>query len=649
MRLAYGGATSQGEHVMKRYRFLIRVKTCLALLICLTCQHYVNAQGLEYIKAHYTKYEFRIPMRDGVKLFTALYIPKDITQPYPIMLRRTPYGVGPYGVDNFLDRLGPSEKFAKEGFIFAYQDVRGRWESEGQFVNMQPFIPNKVGKENVDESSDAFDTIDWLVRNIPNNNGKVGIWGVSYPGFYAAMACIDAHPALKAASPQAPIADWFIGDDFHHNGAVFLPATFNFLAGFGREKTEPVTVPETPFEHGTPDGYNFFLNLGSLRNVNERHFKNKIAFWNEAMQHETYDTFWQARNIRPHLRNVRPAVMTVGGWFDAEDLFGTLQVYESIEKMNSGIFNVLVMGPWQHGGWGRTEGDALGNIRFGSKTSVFYQENIEFPFFNFYLKEQGELKLPEAYVFETGRNQWRQYDVWPPKGVRSKAFYLHGNSKLSFDPPVENETGLFDEYISDPAKPVPFIQKINIGMPVEYMVEDQRFASSRTDVLVYQTEVLENDLTVAGPIVPSLFVSTTGTDADWVVKLIDVYPDSYPDNNPNPGQVRMGGYQQLVRGEPMRGKFRHSFEKPEPFEPGNVTKVEFVMPDSYHTFRAGHRVMVHIQSSWFPLVDRNPQKFLNIYQAREEDFQKATQHIYRSKSYPSSVRISVLPSGGALK
>ena len=628
---------------MNSYRFLARFGKYLPILICLVYPYHVNAQGLEYIKAHYTKYEFRIPMRDGVKLFTALYVPKDITQPYPIMLKRTPYGVGPYGVDNFMDRLGPSKKFAKEGFIFAYQDVRGRWKSEGQFVNMRPFIPNKVGKEDVDESSDAFDTIDWLIRNVPNNNGKAGIWGISYPGFYAAMACIDAHPALKAGSPQAPIADWFVGDDFHHNGAFFLSPAFNFFAGFGREKPDPVTVPETPFEHGTPDGYNFFLKLGPLKDVNERHFKNKIAFWNEALQHETYDTFWQARNIRPHLRNVRPAVMTVGGWFDAEDLYGTLKVYESIEKMNPGIFNVLVMGPWQHGGWERTEGDGLGNIRFGSKTSDFYQESIEFPFFNFYLKGQGEPKLPEAYVFETGRNQWRRYDVWPPKNVIGKTLYLHGNSKLSFEPPVENEPRAFDEYISDPAKPVPFIQRINIGMPADYMVEDQRFASSRTDVLVYQTDILENDLTVAGPIMPSLFVSTTGTDADWVVKLIDVYPDNFPDNDPNPGQVRMGGYQQLVRGEPMRGKFRHSFENPEPFEPGKVTEVDFAMPDIYHTFRTGHRVMVHIQSSWFPLIDRNPQRFLNICQASEEDFQKATQHIYRSKSYPSSVRISILP------
>jgi len=596
-------------------------------------------QGLEYVRAHYTKYEFRIPMRDGKRLFTSVYVPKDLSQKYPILLSRTPYNVAPYGPDSFKTALGPSEKFARDGFIFVYQDVRGRYMSEGEFVNMRPQIDAKRGPQDVDESSDTYDTIDWLVKNVANNNGKVGMWGISYPGFYTAAGIIDAHPALKAASPQAPIADWFVGDDFHHNGALYLPHAYRFFNTFGRPRPEPVKAPAVaaPAPTNGPDAYGFFLAAGPLANIEEKFFKRDVAFWSEMMQHGTYDEFWQARDLRRHLTAIKPAVMTVGGWFDAEDLFGALNTYKSIEKSTPGAQNTLVMGPWFHGGWSRSDGDSLGFVKFGSKTAEFYRNEIEFPFFNHWLKDKDDPKLPEAFVFETGTNQWRREDAWPPKNVQARTLYLHAGGKLSFDAPAEPATA-FDEYISDPAKPVPYIGGQAPGMTREHMVEDQRFASSRTDVLTYQTDELEQDVVLAGPITPSLFVSTTGTDSDFVVKLIDVYPEDFPDPDPNPAGVHMGGFQQLVRGEIFRGKFRNSFSRPEPFTPGKVEKIEYVMPDVNHAFRRGHRIMVQIQSSWFPLADRNPQKFLDIYNAKSTDFVKATERVYRNSSVKVMVR-----------
>ncbi len=599
-------------------------------------------QSAEFIKANYTKYEYRIAMRDGKKLFTSVYMPKDDSEKWPIMLDRTPYGVTPYGIDNYRNVLGPSEKFSQDKFIFVYQDVRGRNMSEGTFRDMTPQIDVKRGPQDVDESSDTYDTIDWLVKNIPNNNGRVGMWGISYPGFYTAAGVIDTHPALKAASPQAPISDWFIGDDFHHNGALYLPHAFLFFKGFGHPRPEPVIPAAWPApDPNWVDGYTFFMRLGPLSNVNEKYYKNDVAFWNDIMKHPNYDEFWQARNLRPHLKNITPAVMTVGGWFDAEDLFGALEVYKSIEKQSPGANNTLVMGPWFHGAWGgRGDGESLGNIHFGAKTTEFYRDNIEFPFFAAHLKGKPDPHLPEAFVFETGTNVWRRYDAWPPKNVRAASLYLQACGKLSFDAPTSDS---FDEYISDPDKPVPYIAGQAEGITREHMTEDQRFAASRTDVLVYQTEPLEHDVTVAGPLKPSLFVSTTGTDSDFVVKLIDVYPDDYPDNNPNPAGVRMGGYQQLVRGELMRGRFRNSYSKPEPFTPGKTEKVEYAMPDINHTFRQGHRIMVQVQSSWFPLADRNPQTFVDIYNAKASDFKKATERVYHSPSAGSRVMISVLP------
>jgi putative CocE/NonD family hydrolase len=609
------------------------------------------AQGLEYVKANYTKYEYKIPMRDGVRLFTAVYVPKDASQRFPILLTRTPYGVQPYGVDRSKSDLGPSPLFGKEGYIFAYQDVRGRWMSEGQFVDMTPQRPEKRGPRDIDESTDTFDTIDWLIKNVPNHNGRVGQWGISYPGFYAAAGTIDAHPALKAASPQAPIVDWFAGDDWHHNGALMLPHAFNFLATQGRPRPEPTKAFKKTFDHGTPDGYKFFLDLGPLAQADKTYFKGEVAFWNELMRHGTYDDFWKSRNLRPHLTNIRPAVMTVGGWFDAENLFGALETYKTIEAHPpaTATTNILVMGPWSHGGWGRGEGTALGHVRFDAKTAVFYREQIELPFFEYHLKAKGAPNLPEAYVFETGTNQWRKYDAWPPKEAQARALYFHAGGRLAFEPAPASETSAstgseaFDEYTSDPARPVPYLDHVSIGMAPEYMVGDQRIAAQRPDVLVYKTEALERDVTLVGPLRAELLVSTSGTDADWVVKLIDVYPDDFPDPEPNPAGVHLGGYQQLVRGDVLRGRFRNSLAAPEPFRPDEPTPLAFALQDINHTFRTGHRIMVQVQSTWFPLVDRNPQSFVEIAAAGESDFRKATQRVYRGGTRPSRLAVLVLP------
>jgi putative CocE/NonD family hydrolase len=625
-----------------------------AVLLPLAVCPRIAAQGLEYVKSHYTKYEYRIPMRDGVKLFTAVYVPKDDSQTYPILLNRTPYSVRPYGVDQYPTDLYPGALFAKAGYIFAFQDVRGRNMSEGTFVNMRPYIPNKNGSKDVDETSDTYDTIDWLVKHVPNHNGKVGQLGISYPGFYTAAGMIDAHPALRAASPQAPVTDWFVGDDFHHNGALFLPHCFNFMANFGKPRPEPTKRPAGQrFDHGTPDGYDFFLRMGPLPNADAKYLKGDIAFWNEAMKHGTYDEFWQGRNLRQHLKNIKPAVMTVGGWFDAENLFGALETYKKVEANQPPAANHLVMGPWFHGGWNRGAGDALGPVRFNAKTGDYFREHIELPFFEYHLKGVGDAKHPKAWVFETGTNRWRKFDAWPPT-CEKKALYFQPNGRLSFDPPSRAGEA-YDEYVSDPAKPVPYYDKIGIGMDTRYMTADQRFAARRPDVLVYESEVLEQDVTLAGPIVADLVVSTTGTDSDWIVKLIDVYPDDLPDaeaentdgnrnqnRNQPPAEAKLGGYQQLVRGDVMRGKFRNSYEKPEAFKPGEPTTVKFALPDICHTFRPGHKIMVQVQSSWFPLVDRNPQTLCDIYTAKAEDFQKATQRLYRGGEQASRVGVTVL-------
>jgi hypothetical protein len=616
------------------------------------------------VKANYTKYEYRIPMRDGVHLFTAVYVPKDASRSYPFLINRTPYSVGPYGVDNYRNQLGPAVEFDKSGYIFVMQDVRGRYMSEGTFVEMRPHIDNKKSKQEVDDSTDLYDTIDWLLKNVPNNNGNAGIWGISYPGFYTSASIIDSHPALKAASPQAPMTDLFKGDDAYHGGAFMLAANFGFYAFFKPQENPQLPKQSAPFDWGTKDGYEFLLNAGPIGTL-KKYMEGNSWLWDDQVHHNTYDDYWKARNLAPHMKNIHCAVLTVGGWFDAEDLQGPFSTFHAIDQQNQGIFNALVVGPWVHGGWARYDGEHLGRVSFASNTGEYYRTKILFPFFEQYLKGAGDAKLPKAYVFETGTNTWRQYSAWPPPNAEHKTLYFQANGGLSFDPPAGDAAAgnaAFDEYVSDPAKPVPFVNYTALNVPQEYMLSDQRFADSRTDVLVYETPVLTEDVTIAGPISPKLFVSTSGTDSDFDVKLIDVYPAEFPDSKQDARpeergkrkdvgapEFTMGGYQQLVRGEPFRGKFRRSFEKPEAFTPGKVEELSYTIQDVNHTFRRGHRIMVQVQSSWFPLTDRNPQTFVNIPDAKPSDFVKATERVYHSKSQASGIGVGVVPAPAAEK
>lgn len=590
-------------------------------------------QDSVYLRTHYTKIERQIPMRDGVKLFTAIYMPKDQSQPYPFLMTRTPYSCSPYGEDNFSGRIIGYHHLVREGFIFVVQDVRGRYMSEGAFVDVRPHNPNKRGQE-TDESSDTYDTVEWLLANIPNNNGRVGIFGISYPGFYSTASLPGAHPAIKAVSPQAPVTDWFIGDDFHHNGAFFLMDAFSFYYSFGRPRPQPTTQGNPGFAFPGKDNYQFYLETGALKNFTQRHMSG-IPFWLDVMSHPNLDEFWKARNIRPHLRDVKPAVLVVGGHFDAEDCFGAWATYQAIEQQNPGADNRIVMGPWSHGGWSRNTGRRLGNVHFGSATSVYYRESIELPFFRHHLKGRDNPNLPEAMVFATGANQWRRYDAWPPPAARSRSLYFLPGGGLSFEAPTAPES--FDECVSDPARPVPYTEDVHLRRTAEYMTDDQRFASRRPDVFVYQTPVLTEDISLAGPLEAELFVTTTGTDADYVVKLIDVYPNDEP-NDPE-SDVPMAGYQMLVRGEVFRGRFRNSFERPEAMRPGKVERIAFALPDVCHVFGKGHRIMVQVQHSWFPLVDRNPQQFVDIYTCGDDAFIKATQRLYHDKSRASRLNV----------
>lgn len=603
------------------------------------------------LQATYEKREAMVPMRDGTQLFTSIYAPRDRSKTYPILFLRTPYSLRPYGPDAFPSKLGPSPLLSDSKYIFVYQDVRGAYMSQGSFVDMRPHTGPARSEGQTDESTDCYDTIEWLLQHVEGHNGRVGMWGISYPGFYAATGMIDAHPALKAVSPQAPIADWYF-DDFHHHGAFFLPHAFHFLASFGLPRPAPTTERHPRFDHHTPDGYTFFMELGALRHADERYLKGAAQMWNDMVAHPNYDAFWQARNLLPHLKNVAPAVMTVGGWFDAEDLYGPLQIYRAIEANNPNSNNTLVMGPWGHGGWARTTGAALGNVVFGADTSKFYQEQIEFRFFEHYLKGVGESAgLPEAYVFETGKNRWRTFDSWPPRTRTPGNYYLGEQGTITQSPPTAPRS--FDEFVSDPAHPVPYTTDITVGMTKAYMTDDQRFASRRADVLTFQTEVFTEPTTLAGPLVAKLWVSTSQTDADWVVKVIDVYPNDMPDpedglSTPDgklPPGVHYGGYQQMVRSEVLRGRFRSSYSQPKPFKPNQPTAIELPLQDVLHTFLPGHRLMVQVQSTWFPLVDRNPQKYVdNIFMANDSDFVRATHRVYHSRDYPSHLAVSLLPA-----
>ncbi|GAB2866974.1 CocE/NonD family hydrolase [Hymenobacter ruber] len=615
-----------------------------------------RAQDSAFVKANYTKLDRQVTMRDGVKLYTTIYVPKDAStaSPYPFLMTRTPYSAGPYGESKYrLRGPGPSRELSQEKYIFVYQDVRGRYMSEGQFEEMTPALPagaKSGGTKSAahDESTDTYDTIEWLLKNVPNNNGRVGMMGISYPGFYASAALPNAHPALKAVSPQAPVTDEFIGDDARHKGAFFLLDNFEFTNYFDVPRPQPVANYEPLFKFETKDAYKFFLDLGPIKNANgPKYFNNRARIWNEYQQHETYDAYWQSRNIRTALTGVKPAVLVVGGWFDAEDLYGALNTYKAIEKQNPGATNRLVMGPWTHGAWARPEWSKFGPLSFGTNTAQTYRETLETPFFNFYLKDKGTFNPAEATVFNTGTNEWKTYPAWPPS-TTERTLFFKSEGELFFIPsekqlgaPLSGHAGsllvnqnkikppkLFTQYLSDPANPVPYTDGIHGERNNEYMIEDQRFAAKRPDVLTFHTEALPDDLTLAGPLNADLWVSTSGTDADFIVKVIDEQPD---------------GTQRLVRAEVMRGRFRNSFSKPEAFVPNQPTEVKYELPDVLHTFAKGHRLMVQVQSTWFPLVDRNPQTFVPIATAAAKDFQKATIRLYHDAGHPSAVRVAVLP------
>jgi putative CocE/NonD family hydrolase len=587
------------------------------------------------LAATYTKQEVMIPMRDGVGLFTSILVPEDTSEPHPILLRRTPYSCRPYGPDAFPESVPLQQaRYLRESYIVVCQDVRGRYMSEGEYANVRPYLPEKSGPQDIDETTDTWDTVDWLVKNLPTSNGKVGISGISYPGFYTWMGTIDAHPAVAATSPQAPVSKWMAGDDFFHNGAFLLPHAFDFYSSFGWPRPAPKSEPDQGLDKGTPDEYRFFLEMGPLSNANERYLHHEVAFWDTLTLNGQWNDYWAARNVLPHLKDIRPATLVVGGWFDTENLFGALNSYAANETQSPGAANALVMGPWYHGGWNSSRGDSLGAIGWGSETSVFYTDSIEGPFFDHWLKGAPDPGLPEAYVFDTGAKAWRRFDAWPPAGTSERSFYLQPEGGLGFEPPAAGGRE-YDEYVHDPSNPVPYTNEIVEWYDPAFMLEDQRFASRRPDVLDYATPPLEEDVTVAGPIQVSLSVSTTGTDADWVVKLVDVFPDNEAGGDPIP----LSGYQMLVRGDVLRGKFRNGLDHPAAFQPGVPTEVAFTLQDAFHTFKRGHRIMVQVQSSWFPMVDLNPGKFMDIFQATEADFRATTQRVYRSPSRPSRLTV----------
>lgn len=613
---------------------------CLALLavtLNLSAQTKSN-----FVKENYNKTDTMITMRDGIRLKTIIYTPKDETQSYPFLIERTPYSSAPYGPDKFPNRIGPNSSLMNEKYIFVYQDVRGRYMSEGVNLEVTPYIENKRPGANADENSDTYETVDWLVKNIKNNNGRAGLYGISYPGFYATASLPAAHPAIKAVSPQAPVTDEFAGDDANHNGAFFLLDNFDFMNYFGKERSGPVEdYGDAVFSAKRKDAYDFFLKLGPVKNTQSAEYFNKRSYiWNEYLQHDTYDDYWKARNIRPHLKNIKPAVMVVGGWFDAEDLFGALHTYKAIEQQSPGSKNYLVMGPWTHGAWAGGNWNRYATYDFVNNTSKFFQDSLETVFFNYYLKDKGSFTGNEATVYETGTNQWRTFNTWPPASSTPVDYFLNSNHRLTIKKSVA-KTG-YDQYISDPADPVPYTKGVQARRNNAYMAEDQRFASERNDVLVFTTDSLTEDLTLAGEITADLKVSVSATDADFIVKLIDVLPADEPRPSFVSSSTEMGGMQRLVRAEVMRGKFRNSLSSPEPFEPGKVTTVKFNLNDVMHTFKKGHKIMVQIQSSWFPLTDRNPQKFMRIPDADESDFQKATIRVYHDKKNPSKIILPVL-------
>ena len=572
-------------------------------------------------------------MRDGVLLHTTIYAPKNARGPLPVIFKRTPYGI-----DGAASAFGGSLKeLADDGYIFVFQDIRGRYRSGGQFVMQRPPRLKDVPQE-IDESTDAYDTIDWILANVPGNNGRVGMLGVSYDGWLTAMAMLDPHPALKAVSPQASPADMWLGDDFHHNGAFRLSYGFEYAALMETSRENE------NFAFDSYDTYEWYRKLGPLSNVNAKYLHGKIPSWNDFVAHPNYDAFWQRQAMAPYLTRVTVPTLNVAGWWDQEDFYGPIKIYETLEQRDTADLNFLVVGPWNHGGWSR-EGRVLGNIDFGDATGAHFREKIQAPFFAHYLKDEGRLDQPEAITFEGGANRWRTFDAWPPKReATERRLYFHGGERLSFEPPPRSSAQEFDSYVSDPAKPVPYRQR-----PIQptyfpggsgwytWLLEDQRFVHARPDVLSWETAPLTSDVVVAGEIVAHLFASTSGTDSDWIVKLIDVYPEQYPK------APSLGGYQLMVANEVFRGRFRKSFERPEALVPNAVQEYVISLHTQSYRFLAGHRIMVQVQSSWFPLIDRNPQTFVpNIFTAKESDYRAATQRVYRSPRYASHVVLPVM-------
>lgn len=619
-------------------------KFTLILFVYLAGTLVLYAQDENYVKEHYSKTEQYIPMRDGARLYTVIYTPKDTDREYPIMLNRTCYSAGPYG-EEYKKLLGPNKRLMEDGYVFVYQDVRGRYMSEGVFDNMRPQLTTgeKAHEKAIDESTDTYDTIDWLIRHVENHNGRVGMWGISYPGYYTAVGTLSGHPALKASSPQAPIGDFFF-DDFHHRGS-FLTSYFFAIPVFGFHKDGPVKELWFPMKDpGTKDSYDFFLEMGPLKNGLAYQGKENF-FWKQITGHPHYDEFWQERSLIPHMKGVGHAVMTVGGWFDAEDLYGPLHIYQALERDDTDNYNTLVMGPWSHGDWARKSGiQQVGDICFGDSISAFYQKEIEYTFFTHFLKGSGDRQtgLPEAYVFDTGKKEWHTLPAWPPENAVARSLFLHNNGELSWEKPSGSDS--VSTFVSDPAKPVPYSQAREVVFtPRSYMTSDQRDNATRPDVLVFETDTLMEDMTLAGDILAGLQVAVSGTDADWIVKLIDVFPAYTPDDEHTPEGVHLSNYHMLVRSEIMPGRYRNSFEKPEPLEPGKITEIQVPLQDVFHTFKKGHRIQVQIQSTWFPLFSRNPQKFVpNIYEAEESDYIKATHKVYHNTSHPSRIEVTVL-------
>ncbi|WP_375234915.1 CocE/NonD family hydrolase [Winogradskyella sp.] len=590
----------------------------------------VTASVDTYAKDNYTKKEVMIEMRDGIKLHTTIYSPKDTSKTYPMLMMRTPYSCRPYGENEFKSKIGPNKYLMEEGNIMVYQDVRGRWNSEGVYDNMRAYIPNKTDNQ-VDEASDTYDTIEWLVNNVENNNGNIGTYGISYPGFYATYSLLDSHPALKAVSPQACIGDFFF-DDFIHNGA-FLLSYWRATSVFGYMKDTPTKEAWYEFpDIGTEDQYQFFLDNMPLSKLDD-YYDEKNVFMTQLEEHVTYDDFWQKRGIIQHLKDIKPATMIVGGQFDAEDLYGPYNTYKNIET-NSDNYNTLVFGPWSHGDWARIrERQVIGNVHFGDGLSDYFQKNIETKFFNHFLKGEanGETGLAEAHMFDTGKKEWESFEQWPPKNTIKESWFMQPGERLT---QRANRMIATSDFTSDPKKPVPYSEDIKVVFtPRKFMTDDQRFASRRPDVLTFETGVLENDVTLAGDILSKLNVSTTGTAADWIVKLVDVYPADTENTDDVQDHLKLSNYHMLVRSETLRGRFRNSMTNPEPFVPNQKTAVNLKLQDVFHTFKKGHKIQVQVQSTFFPYIDANPQTYVdNIFKAKEKDFKSQTHKVYNDSS-----------------